>query len=64
MFQRKGASRLGQEKNSLQIMTLFIPTLTVRCRHCTIVYEIQILDEEELYLPSPDAIRLGGSNVM
>lgn len=39
------------------------PTLRVRYRHQGNLYEITILDEEELSLPSPKAMKLGDSNV-
>jgi curved DNA-binding protein CbpA len=43
--------------------TTSTPTLTVRYRHDGSVYEITILDDEELSLPSRNAMKLGGAYV-
>ena len=41
-----------------------IPTLTVRYRHKGSVYEITVLDDEELSIPCSSAMMLGGSYVI
>jgi len=57
---RKSSDDLKQQEHLERSST---PTLTIRYRYCGNVYEISILDHEELSLPSKKAMMLGGSFV-
>jgi len=52
----------GDEKKD-SIVPVKVPTLTIRYRCQGRLYEITILDDDALSLPSPKAMELGGSSV-
>ncbi len=64
IFTKRRGEEEGNQKGRQLFDMISVPTLTVRYRCGKDVYEITILDHEELNLPSPDAMKLGGSYVL